>query len=357
MRRLQLVLAVVSCLSTAASSTPSFAEDEHGGAPPLERLFEALRGGERWTARMEAALLLGRSGDLSARRPLERALLDEHYAVRAASARALAHLGDARALPPLFELLTDDEPLVRSEARRALDRFSLAEAQPHLVAALRTHPDARVRLFSAERLRERPTAETVAILLDATGGEDEVARFCASALAALPRERALEAFLSGLGHGDYRVQLASLAALAELEAVEAAEPVVQMLDARLPEVTLAAARTLRALAPRLDRETWRVRALRADRFERARALKVLGALGGEDSVRLLLGAMADPDVLVRGAAVSALFVLGDPRAIPRLRQMKKDEANARIISLVRLTLGALERQQALSASSPAEGER
>lgn len=287
-------------------------------------------------------MLLGRSGDIRARRPLERALLDPHYAVRAAAVRALANLGDVRAVPSILDLLGDDEPFVRLEARRMLERFPLEDARPYLIHALRRHADERVRLASAERLAEGATPEVVEVLLDATADVDQVARFATSVLSALPEEHAVTTFLGGLQHPDYRVQIASLRTLADMGVPRAVEPIVAMLDSRVPEVTLAAAQALRSLAEHIDRQRFVVAALRAkDRFERARAFKVLGVLGGEEAARLLLNAMDDPDVLVRGAAVAGSHNLGDIRAIPKLEEMKKHEENARIRTLVRTTLAAL----------------
>jgi HEAT repeat protein len=150
--------------------------------------------------------------------------------------------------------------------------------------------------------------------------------------------------MEGLEAGDYGVQIASIRALADLEAAGATEPLIRLLDSNVPEVTIAAAEGLRSLADQIDKGKMLVTARRAgSRFERARALKVLGILGGEDCAVLLLNALDDPDVLVRGAAVSGIANLEEVRAIPKLVDMKKNEANERIIALVRRTLVNLQR--------------
>ena len=281
---------------------------------------------------------------MRARKPLTRALVDPHYAVRTAALRALAQLGDVRSVPDILDRLADEEAFVRVEAQRSLDRFQLAEIRPYLINALRRHSSPSVRLGAAMLLAVNMNAPAREALLDATGDAEEVSRFAVSALRTLPEEQASADFLRGLTHGDYKVQIACMRALADMEVPAAAERIVEMLDSQVPEVTLAAGRALVKLQKHLDHQKYRVAALRSKNpFERARALKVLGFIGGEEASRLLLNALDHPDVLVRGAAVGALANLADVRAIPKLKEMKKHEENARIILLVRKTLAGLER--------------
>lgn len=330
----------------AASALPSTVQAQDVRDPRLLHLIDRLREDDRWKSRAEAAMLLGRSKDFRARKPLTRALEDGHYAVRTAALRSLAHLGDVRAIPAILDLFADEEPFVRIQAEKALDRFPVESARPYLIRALRRHPSPAVRLGAAMRLAESRHPDALEALLDATGDVDEVSRFAVSAIRALPEKKAVGLFFRGLEHGDYLVQIASLRALADMDVARAAERVVELLDSKVPEVTLAAGKALEALESHLDRQRYFVMARRSKNdFERARALKVLGFIGGEEASRLLLNALDHPDVLVRGAAVSGLSSLADVRAIPKLREMKKHEENARIIALVRKTLAALERIQ------------
>lgn len=308
------------------------------------QLIDQLRDDDRWKVRVEAAMILGRSGDFRVRQPLTRALTDPHYAVRAAAIRSLTNLGDIRDIRALLDGLGDDEPFVRSEARRAIDSFDLEIARPYFVHALRRHPDPNVRLAAAERLAEAPDETSLAALLDAIGADDQVGRFAVSALRARSESEAIALFLRGLGEADYAVQIASMRALADLGAARATDPVIALLDSEVPEVTFAAVEALRALSTHVDRGKWLVLAKRApSRFERARALKVLGIIGGEEAAVLVLNALDDDDVLVRGAAVNAIANLQELRAIPKLEEMKKLEVNGRIRSLVRGTLSNLQR--------------
>jgi HEAT repeat protein len=306
--------------------------------------IEELRDAGDWKTRMEAAVVLGRSGDIRARRPLVDALRDPHYAVRVAAIRSLTNLGELRAIRPILDLLTDDEPFVRSEAKIAIEELDLEAARPYLVHAVRHHPSKEVRMYAAERLASKRTRSSMRSLLEAIGDEDEVAELAISAIRSLPETDAIALFLEGLRASDYGVQVASIRVLAEIDTGLATEPLIELLDSEVAEVTIAAAEALRDLAERIDKSRMLVLARRAgSRFERARAIKVLGILGGEDAAVLILNALNDPDVLVRGAAVSAIANLEEVRAIPQLENMKKDEANGRIIALVRRTLVNLQR--------------
>lgn len=315
--------------------------------------IDRLHNADRWQARMEAAVALGTTQDQRAYRHLVSALEDPHFAVRAAAARALVRLQDARAVPHLLAGLTDEEPFVRTEMRKAAARFELDAARPYLVHALRRHRDPRVRMFACERLAERLDSENVEVVLDATGDTPPVGRYAARVLAAMPVERATAAFMTGLRHADYRVQIASMRALADLDAAEATEPLIGKLDARVPEVVVAATESLTALRAHVDGAKYRVNALRAkNRFVRARALKVLGVLGEDEDRRVLMRALDDRDLVVRGAAVAALGNLQELRAIPKLAQMRTQQENARIISSVKATLHKL--RQIRDEAGPAE---
>lgn len=328
----------------AALLVPAVSRAQDLRDPRLLQLIDQLREEDRWKSRAEAAMLLGRSKDFRARKPLTRALEDGHYAVRTAALRSLAHLGDVRAIPAILDRFADQEPFVRIQAEKALDRFQVEAARPYLIRALRRHASPAVRLGAAMRLAESRHPDALEALLDATGDVDEVSRFAVSSIRALPEKDAVALFFQGLDHGDYLVQIASLTALADMDVPRAAEQVVVLLDSKVPEVTLAAGKALKALESHLNRQKYFVMARRSKNdFERARALKVLGFIGGEEASRLLLNALDHPDVLVRGAAVSGLSSLADVRAIPKLREMKKHEENARIIGLVRKTLAYLER--------------
>jgi hypothetical protein len=92
-------------------------------APPVkvEELCKALLEDTNYKVRVQAALVLGRLGDLVALPSLIKALSDGNKTVRAISAQALGQLADAGAADPLRELLKrEGDPFVRTQTEKAL---------------------------------------------------------------------------------------------------------------------------------------------------------------------------------------------------------------------------------------------
>ena len=88
------------------------------------------------------------------------------------------------------------------------------------------------------------------------------------------------------------------------------------------------------------------RSLDAPRVVRHLAwLLFLGVIGGEECQRVLVEALKDDDIYVRGVAALALAEAGDARAIPALRKLIEDQENARIVQIVRNSIQILERKK------------
>ncbi|MBK8013831.1 MAG: HEAT repeat domain-containing protein [Deltaproteobacteria bacterium] len=314
--------------------------------------LERLRDSDNWRTRMQAAVYISGSRDVRARRALGRALDDTHYAVRAACVRGLASIGDARDVAAVVDRLADPESYVSMEARRALERWPIDTIEDTLIRLLKTHPDSQVRRTIAERLAERVTPAVADALLEAMADADEAGRFAGSVLGALPDATARRVFLRGLQMPSYRVQAAAIDALGHLDDPSVVEPIARLIGARSPEVSRAAARSLARLRKHIDAKTYLMVARRSrDRRARAHALRIAGVVGGEEASSAIFFAMDDKDITVRGAAVAALVDLRDPRAIPKLKEMKGRRENARIIALIRSTMAHLARLQRAAAES------
>jgi len=95
-----------------ASSPAVEARDDSGVA----QLAKRLRSGD-FRVQVQAALILGKSGDGRALKALSRALGDKSVAVRAASAAALGTLGDPAALPALKRAAGDSNRAVRRRVK------------------------------------------------------------------------------------------------------------------------------------------------------------------------------------------------------------------------------------------------
>ncbi len=102
---------------------------------PVETLIEQLHG-EDWTARCDAARLLGQSRDARAVDALLPDLSDSDWRVRRNAAQALGALRDKRAVGPLIQTLKDRTMTVRQRAIIALGRIKDIEALPPLLEIL-----------------------------------------------------------------------------------------------------------------------------------------------------------------------------------------------------------------------------
>jgi HEAT repeat protein len=102
---------------------------------PLDDLIQQLHASD-WTARCDAARLLGQSRDPRAVDALLPDLQDADWRVRRNAAQALGALGDKRATEPLLALLKDRTLTVRQRAIVGLGRLKDLQALPALIDIL-----------------------------------------------------------------------------------------------------------------------------------------------------------------------------------------------------------------------------
>jgi len=116
-QRLALALATLLVV-TAAHPQASWA-----AAPKakVDELCKALLEDSNYKVRVQAAIVLGKLGDVGAVDSLVKALDDANKTVRGIAAQALGQIGDAAAADPLRALLQRDvDPFVKGQAEKAL---------------------------------------------------------------------------------------------------------------------------------------------------------------------------------------------------------------------------------------------
>ena len=140
-----LALAVAICLSGAGAPTPMTTTSPGSlsflagiawagpAGPParvkVEDLCKALLEDSNYKVRVQAAIVLGRLGDVSAVPSLNKALDDANKTVRGIAALALGQIGDAAAADPLRALLQHEvDPFVKAQADKALATLRTAAA-------------------------------------------------------------------------------------------------------------------------------------------------------------------------------------------------------------------------------------
>ncbi|MBI5542556.1 MAG: HEAT repeat domain-containing protein [Deltaproteobacteria bacterium] len=316
----------------------------------LAKLTEALRGEppRPFKVRLQAALILGRSGGAEALDALSECLVDDaEYPVRAACAMALGNSADIRAIEPLVAHLEDPEELVRTEARRALFRFASPEAVAYLQAA-RERGSARVRLVLVELAAQIKDPQAGVLLAELMGDSDEKVREQAAAvLKTMDSATVNGLLLRALEHPNYRVKSQAALHLGERKLVQAVERLVDLASSPLEavEVQLAARAALREMKSSLDvnRLAAQARDVAADRKQRTRALIQLSTVGGPDALQACLDVLADSESAMRGLAAQALAEMGDPRALQPLREAAAKADNERLAKILQISIRRLER--------------
>jgi HEAT repeat protein len=355
-------------LSVLAFSSPATAQEPEAVSPPapqpnaatiaepalpasatLERLIKALGEDDAYKVRLQAAVILGRTGDERVVKPLIDALsADPHYTVRAAAATALANLRALKAVSQIIRrLAVDTEELVREEARRALQKFPREEALPYVVATCSAN-DPRVRKQALSYLAAEPTPGAEQVFAKALGDDNpEIASIAQGALKKLPAAELVRLLEGAVDHREPAVRRGGVDMLRSLDTPEATQLVLRVYsrDIEEEEVRVSARTALRELKRHLPMGQIVKDATQSpEKHTRAQSLRLLGVLGGNQAEAVLLGALGDDDIYVRGTAVMAMGELGDPKVVPSLERLADDPANQRIAHLVRHALKQLRKK-------------
>jgi HEAT repeat protein len=318
------------------------------------KLVEAMRGEPRKSmkVRLQAAIILGRSGTSSAVPALIDCLSqDPDEPVRSACALALGNIGDARAVEPLASQLDDVGRLLREESRRALLKLARLEALPYLQAACE-HGSVRVRQVIAEVAALIKDSQAGALLAELLGDpEDRVREKAEATLASMEPGAAGVFLLRGLDHSNYRVRAQCAKELGRRKNVQAIDRLVEILGSPLEavEVQAAARQALRQMKSALDSRklSAQARDRAAEKKDRVRALTLISAVGGSNALLVGLDVLGDADVSMRSSASQALADLGDPRALPALREALAKPENERISKAIATAIHRLESGPAL----------
>ena len=337
--RLAAFVALALCLPFSAWAQNQLSPDQE------QTLTEALSKPEM-KVRVQAALILGNAGSARAVPALVTCTRDEDYRVRGACALALGRLNDLRGIDPLVHLLDDHEQFVREEAVRSLKLMARAEAVPYMRSA-REQISPRAREFLVEIAQSMTDAAGAdALLTDLLADEAVNVRAALdTVIAGLDPKRAQSLLVAGLDHPNYRVRARSAALLGDRGVAEVTKlSALLAKPAEVPEVHAAARNALRKLAAVIDGAALAATVKDPNRSdsERAEALMVLAAKGGDPSYRVCLAALGDGSEFIRGTAATALADLGDARAVEPLRVAAAEARNSRIAGIVQGSIRQLE---------------
>jgi HEAT repeat protein len=339
-------IAAVPSTSPAPAERPLDAVQDEAH---LARLADAVVNDASYKVRLQAAVFLGRSNEERAFEPLVAALSsDEHYTVRAAAATALANLNDPRGISHIIKrIATDADPFVREEATRALNKFDRQQAVPYVVATYGSD-NVEVRKQAVGYLALSPDDAADQVLIRALGDVEEIFIVAKGAILAQPPAEIMPMMEEALDHRDAAVRRGAVRVLHGMGTADAATQILKVYDRDIEadgvrNETRKALRDLRRFLP-VDNVIKDAQA-NPQKHARAKALKLLGVLGGDQAEKVLMAALDDQDVYLRGTAVMAMAELGNPAVVPSLEKLEADPANQRILHLVRHTLKQLRKKQ------------
>src|SRR6266542_2172531 len=249
---------------------------------PVESLIQQLHGSD-WTARYDAARLLGQSRDPRAVEALLPDLNDPDWHVRRNTAQALGALRDKRAIEPLLALLKDRTMTVRQRAVVALGRIKDTQALPALLDIF------------LEGKRESYDASKA------------ICKFGKKALPEL-----VKAFERS---GNREILLL----LVELKYVDSFDLIVQLLESDERSSHSVAIRELGKLGDRRAIPYLMNRLNDDDPMLQSEIVEALGKLGATEAIPALLGLLKDDELLgpyasVYHAVTNAFQIFGDIRA-------------------------------------------
>jgi HEAT repeat protein len=206
-----------------------------------------------------------------------------------------------------MKALADPAPQVRRRAAIEIGRLRIEEAFPALDHAT-DDPDDLVRSAAVEALGAMGGEDALRCVIRALGDpSEEVRRAATSVLVIDGSENVVHLLCNALG--SHPLRYAALEVLSEIGPL-AVEPMVDL---------LAGANGLRpalgqALARMAGHERFAEDLSMLDASLRRRAVEALGAMGGDQSVLSLVGALIDPEPDVRRRAAELLGELGDASA-------------------------------------------
>ncbi|MEZ4270881.1 MAG: HEAT repeat domain-containing protein [Myxococcota bacterium] len=348
------LLSGLFCASLANAQTGAESVPDQDGTY-IKGLISALQEDDSYKIRLQAAVFLGRSNDPRAVEPLLGVLTkDKHYTVRAAAATALANLDEPKAIEPIIVLAAaDPDEFVREEAQRALDTYDRATVMRQVVATYRHYIDGAakdtvtavaVRRTVIDYLMSGDFTAGEPVFTEALGDVPDIFAEVRKVVLLQPEAVQLRFLQASVDHSEPSVRRGAVEVLRSVGTKHATEIILQVYDRELEvdQVRKATYTALRELRRFLPLDTIADSALKnADRYARARSIKLLGVIGGDEAKQVLLKNLQADEPYFRGTAVNALKTLGDPSTIPALEALLTEPANERLKLQIHSTIKEL----------------
>jgi HEAT repeat protein len=273
--------------------------------------------------------IFGISRDATAIPLLLGALQDENSVVRAQSILALSNIGDPKVIPALLPLLKDREDEVRIAACQGIGKFRDPATYDEIANVLFDDLKIDVRRAAVRILGESKNPIVLPFLMEALRDSFwwyEREQNVLDLLQAIQNMGviALDPLIEALSDREGRVRKFAAMLLGELRDVRAMEPLGMTIYDLHHEIGREAAESL--------------------------------ALFGPQAIGILLEALAHPEGMVRGHAVSALGKIQDARIAPTLIKMLTD-VDRQVQKQALQSLGSMNDERAITALKEIAADR
>jgi len=255
-----------------------------------------------------AAETLGLLKQEEAVRPLTALLDDLRDVIREVAVKSIGRIGGGRSVPPLMLSLKDESPRVRQQAIISLGKVKDPIVLRRLLGLLKDSDNAS-RYYTIRALKDQGSALAVEGLVEVlSDAPKNLAIAAVETLGSLGDKTACAAIMKAVGIGDRDLLRTASQALGELGCNEAVPLLLSL----------------------LSHGHWSVRSA---------AVRSLGRVGGEGIYEALSGMLAEADQVVLKTTVAALGELGDPRAAVPLVGLLHDDSLGRAAYDAILALG------------------
>jgi HEAT repeat protein len=325
--------------ATAATSLGQLRETD-----AVSPLLNALRSDAEESVTTAAADALGQLGDRRALPTLLELLgQPERTDSKIAKVRAVGRLGDSNSLPVLESLLKPNSPLVltnpgpnswftiysadnfRSEVVDAIGNVGGAAAGPVLLAHLGVGNDALFEEAVCRVLGQIGERRAVPVLVKALDGDPRVAVAAATALGDIGDPQVAPQLMSLLTAPNDELRAAAARGLGLIEHAPAATALRELIQNDADEKVRAEACVSLALVGDASVASEIAAALPRLRDERKEVVWILGHIGGQECVPVLVECLTDRDREVRFAAAYGLAAIGGEAAVAALLTRQTDE--------------------------------
>jgi len=303
------------------------------GEGALEQLLSELTG----TSQSEAEWVTARK--------FARALQADRPELRMAAAKALGRLDDASGLQHLIEALTDEDPRVRLRACQACGTFADPRAVPGLSERLESDGELKVRRSAANALANVGTDQALAPLLGLLEESDEsLRRIAAGALGKANNPEPVEPLARALGDESAVVRNAAVYSIIELLSNVPTQQSHAVRDRVVSELKQADDETVVEPLVEILTDGQQNRQRRNAAWILGRVAEPDSAL----AVEALADALADEDPQAAQFAATSLKSLGGPivedRLLDRLGTEHPEDARAKAV----FVLGQIGGQETLN---------